>query len=213
MFSYAIAIINVHRLFFLCHLTNYYHNSFNTKTGMLFGMPDAFMRTKAKEALGIDLPPLGEYAVGNVFFPPENPDVLNDCKSILERLTKQRGLTVLGWRPVPVDNTMLGQDPLDSEPDTEQVSSCVYVYFYTLLFCDIIRRHLLTKFIFPIFTICNSSSLLPIAVQRNYHPVTLNVNYSVFVKWQRKKPLPCSVLKVDSTLIHYPHKQSPTKDN
>ena len=90
--------------------------------GMLFGMPDAFMRAKAKEALGKDLPPQGEYAVGNVFFPPENPDVLKDCKSILERLTKQRGLEVLGWRPVPVDNSMLGQDPLDSEPDTEQVS-------------------------------------------------------------------------------------------
>eukprot|EP00581_Thalassiosira_minuscula_P012171 CAMPEP_0183715274 /NCGR_PEP_ID=MMETSP0737-20130205/9570_1 /TAXON_ID=385413 /ORGANISM="Thalassiosira miniscula, Strain CCMP1093" /LENGTH=1599 /DNA_ID=CAMNT_0025944365 /DNA_START=168 /DNA_END=4967 /DNA_ORIENTATION=+ len=88
--------------------------------GMLFGMPDAFMRAKAKESLGIDLPPSGEYAVGNVFFPPENPDVLQDCKSILERLTKQRGLEILGWRPVPVDNSMLGQDPLDSEPDTEQ---------------------------------------------------------------------------------------------
>mmetsp|Transcript_9607 Transcript_9607/g.19340 ORF Transcript_9607/g.19340 Transcript_9607/m.19340 type:complete len:1602 (+) Transcript_9607:111-4916(+) len=88
--------------------------------GMLFGMPDAFMRAKAKEALGIDLPAKGEYAVANVFFPPENPDVLKDCKAVLERLTKQRGLEVLGWRPVPVDNSMLGQDPLDSEPDTEQ---------------------------------------------------------------------------------------------
>jgi glutamate synthase domain-containing protein 1 len=87
---------------------------------MLFGMPDAFMRAKAKEALGIDLPAKGEYAVANVFFPPENPDVLKDCKAVLERLTKQRGLEVLGWRPVPVDNSMLGQDPLDSEPDTEQ---------------------------------------------------------------------------------------------
>ena len=115
---------NKHVFFFLLwYLTIYI--IYTIQPGMLFGMPDAFMRTKAKEALGIDLPPLGEYAVGNVFFPPENPDVLNDCKSILERLTKQRGLTILGWRPVPVDNTMLGQDPLDSEPDTEQVSLCV----------------------------------------------------------------------------------------
>mmetsp|Transcript_30072 Transcript_30072/g.72618 ORF Transcript_30072/g.72618 Transcript_30072/m.72618 type:complete len:1603 (-) Transcript_30072:2063-6871(-) len=87
--------------------------------GMLFGMPDAFMRAKAKESLGVELPPSGEYAVGNVFFPPENPDALKDCKAVLERLTKQRGLEVLGWRPMPVDNSMLGQDPLDSEPDTE----------------------------------------------------------------------------------------------
>ena len=101
---------------------------------MLFGMPDAFMRAKAKEALGKELPPQGEYAVGNVFFPPENPDVLKDCKSILERLTKQRGLEVLGWRPVPVDNSMLGQDPLDSEPDTEQVSWATYIILQNLSF-------------------------------------------------------------------------------
>jgi glutamate synthase (NADPH/NADH) len=93
---------------------------------MLFGMPDAFMRLKAKEALGKTLPPQGEYAVGNIFFPPENPEALKDCKAILERLTKQRGLEVLGWRPVPVDNSMLGQDPLDSEPDTEQVRDISY---------------------------------------------------------------------------------------
>ena len=92
--------------------------SFHQLLGMLFGMPDAFMRAKAKEAFGKDLPAKGEYAVANVFFPPENPDALKDCKAVLERLTKQRGLEVLGWRPVPVDNSMLGQDPLDSEPDT-----------------------------------------------------------------------------------------------
>ena len=102
--------------------------------GMLFGMPDAFMRAKAKEALGKELPPQGEYAVGNVFFPPENSDVLKDCKSILERLTKQRGLEVLGWRPVPVDNSMLGQDPLDSEPDTEQVSFDLQIVLQNLSF-------------------------------------------------------------------------------
>ena len=87
-------------------------------------MPDAFMRLKAKETLNVTLPPQGEYAVGNIFFPPENSEALKDCKAILERLTKQRsGLEVLGWRKVPVDNSMLGQDPLDSEPDTEQVNT------------------------------------------------------------------------------------------
>eukprot|EP00956_Cyclotella_meneghiniana_P031096 scaffold80668_cov79-Cyclotella_meneghiniana.AAC.4 len=87
---------------------------------MLFGMPDAFLRTQAA-TLGITLPPLNEYAVGNVFFPPENPQVMQDCKMIMERLARQRGLQVLGWRKVPVDNSMLGRDPLDSEPETEQI--------------------------------------------------------------------------------------------
>ena len=44
-----------------------------------------------------------------------------DCKAILERNVRDRGLSVVGWRPVPVDNSMLGRDPLDSEPATEQI--------------------------------------------------------------------------------------------
>mmetsp|Transcript_53217 Transcript_53217/g.79483 ORF Transcript_53217/g.79483 Transcript_53217/m.79483 type:complete len:1366 (+) Transcript_53217:107-4204(+) len=88
--------------------------------GALFGMPDAFMRSKAKDSFGVELPALGEYAVSNVFFPHGNAQALVDCKTILERLAKERGLKVIGWRPVPVDNSMLGRDPLDSEPVTEQ---------------------------------------------------------------------------------------------
>jgi glutamate synthase domain-containing protein 1 len=90
---------------------------------MLFGMPDAFMRVKAKELFGVDLPPLGQYAVANVFFPPgsDAKPTMGDCKSILTRLAKERGLKTIGWRPVPVDNSMLGKEPLDSEPITEQI--------------------------------------------------------------------------------------------
>lgn len=39
----------------------------------------------------------------------------------MERLVKERGLSTIGWRPVPVDNSMLGKEPLDSEPITEQI--------------------------------------------------------------------------------------------
>lgn len=35
--------------------------------GMLVGIPDGFLRKVAKKDLGITLPPLGQYAVGNVF--------------------------------------------------------------------------------------------------------------------------------------------------
>jgi glutamate synthase (NADPH/NADH) len=91
--------------------------------GMLFGMPDSFMRIKAKECFGVDLPETGKYAVANVFFPPgsDTKSVMADCKAILARLTKERGLKTVGWRPVPVDNSMLGKDPLDSEPITAQI--------------------------------------------------------------------------------------------
>jgi len=91
--------------------------------GMLFGMPDSFMRAKAKELFAADLPAKGEYAVGNVFFPPgsDTKPVMADCKAIMEQLVKERGLSTVGWRRVPVDNSMLGKDPLDSEPITEQI--------------------------------------------------------------------------------------------
>lgn len=89
--------------------------------GMMFGMPDSFMRSKAKECLGFELPKLGKYAVGNVFFPPANRDAMKSCKNIIENLIKERGMNVIGWRSVPVDNSMLGCDPLNSEPTTEQL--------------------------------------------------------------------------------------------
>jgi len=85
-------------------------------------MPDSFMRLKAKEQFGAVLPPTGQYAVGNIFFPAgiSSKTTMGDCKAIMERLAKERGLEFIGWRPVPVDNSMLGKDPLDSEPITEQ---------------------------------------------------------------------------------------------
>ncbi|GKY97518.1 hypothetical protein MPSEU_000710000 [Mayamaea pseudoterrestris] len=92
-------------------------------SGMLFGMPDSFMRSKANELFGEELPPFGEYAVANVFFPPgsETNGVMADCKKFVDRLVKNSRHKVLGWRPVPVDNSMLGKDPLDSEPITQQL--------------------------------------------------------------------------------------------
>ncbi|CAJ1962869.1 unnamed protein product [Cylindrotheca closterium] len=91
--------------------------------GMLFGMPDSFMRLKAKENFGVDLPEMGKYAVANIFFPPasDTRSIMGDCKAIVTRLAKERGVNVLGWRPVPVDNSMLGKEPLNSEPITEQL--------------------------------------------------------------------------------------------
>lgn len=100
-----------------------YFHSQPIHIGMLFGMPDSFMRSKAQELFAVELPEFGKYAVSNVFFPPgsDNDGKMMDCKKVLERLIKERQLKTIGWRPVPVDNSMLGKDPLDSEPITEQI--------------------------------------------------------------------------------------------
>jgi len=86
-------------------------------------MPDSFMRSKAKDVFGVELPAFGEYAVSNVFFPPgsDSNAVMEDCKAAVERLVKESRHKTIGWRPVPVDNSDLGKDPLDSEPITEQL--------------------------------------------------------------------------------------------
>jgi glutamate synthase (NADH) len=92
-------------------------------TGMLFGMPDSFMRGIAQKQFGAKLPPRGEYAVANVFFPPGSDanGQMKECKAIMDRLVKESRHTLVGWRPVPVNNSELGKDPLDSEPITEQL--------------------------------------------------------------------------------------------
>lgn len=153
-------------------------------------MPDAFLRTQAA-TLGITLPPLNEYAVGNVFFPPENPQVMQDCKMIMERLARQRGLQVLGWRKVPVDNSMLGRDPLDSEPETEQVR----------LYCDVgVRQINSTALVAHHFQSHKSfRSLSATPARTSYRSETSSVNSFAYAKWPKKKLPPCSVPKVDST--------------
>ena len=86
-------------------------------------MPDSFMRNQAKTLFELICPEAGKFAVANVFFPPgsDADDKMIDCKAILERLVKERSFATVGWRPVPVDNSMLGRDPLDSEPITAQI--------------------------------------------------------------------------------------------
>ena len=92
-------------------------------TGMLFGMPDSFMRGEAQLLFGTELPAAGEYAVSNIFFPPgsETSGKLSELKGVVERLVRAKKHSVVGWRKVPVDNSSLGKDPLDSEPITEQL--------------------------------------------------------------------------------------------
>ncbi|KAJ1445924.1 hypothetical protein M885DRAFT_502385 [Pelagophyceae sp. CCMP2097] len=88
--------------------------------GMLVGMPDAFMRAKVKEELGVVLPPQGEYAVGMMFLPQDDA-LAKEARLSLERLARQRGLSVLGWRVVPTDNSALGEAPRSTEPKVEQL--------------------------------------------------------------------------------------------
>src|SRR5215469_7924848 len=87
--------------------------------GVLIQIPHAFfVRECAK--LGFTLPPAGEYGVGMTFLPVErHPRLL--CEGIVERIVKEEGLTVLGWRDTPIDGTAIGRVARASQPYIQQI--------------------------------------------------------------------------------------------
>ena len=87
--------------------------------GILIQIPHDYFVTEADE-LGIKLPEAGEYGVGMVFFPAE-PKQTEACRKVLNANIKELGLTLLGYRVVPSDNSMLGAASVESEPQIEQV--------------------------------------------------------------------------------------------
>jgi len=87
--------------------------------GILMQIPDGFLRAECA-TLGITLPATGEYGVGAVFL-PQNPDSRSHCEALINRLTVEEGLTLLGWRDVPTDNSGLGESVRTVEPVVRQV--------------------------------------------------------------------------------------------
>ena len=87
--------------------------------GILVQTPHKFFVRKAGE-LGITLPEPGHYAVGAVFMPhdPEWRKVIQDTYA---EKVPQEGLTLLGWREVPHDNSSLGESVKPTEPFHIQV--------------------------------------------------------------------------------------------
>lgn len=84
--------------------------------GILLQMPDAFFR----EVVSFELPPVGEYAAGMVFLPRHSQE-RREQKIAIERIAKEEGLKVLGWREVPTDNNHLGKLADEARPAFEQL--------------------------------------------------------------------------------------------
>ena len=84
--------------------------------GLLMATPTVFLRRVAAEA-GIELP--DRFAAGMVFL---NPGVerAGRARRILEEALSQEGVETLGWRPVPVDDSVCGEQALRSLPVIEQ---------------------------------------------------------------------------------------------
>ncbi len=71
--------------------------------GILTQIPDAFFRA----ASGLELPEPGRYAAGLAFLPLDASQ-RSDAAAAIARLAGDEGLTVLGWRDVPVNAAACG---------------------------------------------------------------------------------------------------------
>ena len=84
--------------------------------GLLIDIPHDYF----KRVCDFNIPAQREYAVGMVFL-PKVENQYQFCKNIFEKEIKAQGLSILGWREVPVDSSQLGEIALASEPSIEQI--------------------------------------------------------------------------------------------
>ncbi len=87
--------------------------------GVLIQIPHKFF-VRECEKLGFALPMAGTYGVGMVFLPVEKHQRLQ-CEGILERIVREEGLTLLGWRDTPVYASAIGRVARASQPYIQQI--------------------------------------------------------------------------------------------
>ncbi|HTC18495.1 MAG TPA: glutamate synthase central domain-containing protein, partial [Stellaceae bacterium] len=86
--------------------------------GILIQLPDRLLREEAK-GLGFALPAPGHYGLGMVFL-PRHDGTRRLCEDTIARLVAAEGQTLLGWREVPVDSSVLGESIKPIEPVIRQ---------------------------------------------------------------------------------------------
>ncbi|HJT86344.1 MAG TPA: glutamate synthase large subunit [Bryobacteraceae bacterium] len=87
--------------------------------GVLIQIPHQFFARECGK-LGFTLPAPGEYGVGMTFLPVERQPRLQ-CEGIIERVVREEGLSVLGWRDTPIEGTAIGRVARASQPYIQQI--------------------------------------------------------------------------------------------
>ena len=87
--------------------------------GILVAMPHIFLSHVVQAECGFELPPQGDYAVGQAFLPTD-PEQYEAAKAAIAKVCGNQGHTLLGWRRVPTDNATLGESAVKTEPLVEQ---------------------------------------------------------------------------------------------
>ena len=81
--------------------------------GILIQIPDKFYRS----VVNFDLPKASEYATGIFFVKPGE----TGYQESIEKIAKEEGLKVLGWRDVPINSKSLGKTALSVMPEFRQI--------------------------------------------------------------------------------------------
>ncbi|MFZ4808281.1 MAG: glutamate synthase large subunit [Hyphomicrobiaceae bacterium] len=82
--------------------------------GILIQIPHEFLKQECA-AIGIKLPARGAYAAGHIFMPCDER-LRRHCENVIGRVVKQEGLSLLGFRDVPVDSSRLSESVRKTEP-------------------------------------------------------------------------------------------------
>ncbi len=84
--------------------------------GILLQVPHDFYA----DVVGFELPPRGGYATG-IMFLPRDAQRAESARTALAKLAGEEGLTVLGWRDVPIDARSLGSISEAAMPSMHQL--------------------------------------------------------------------------------------------
>src|SRR6266851_3433621 len=87
--------------------------------GITVQTPQKFL-VKECDRLKFELPVNGQYGVGMVFLPTDE-DSRRECEQLFEKIVREEGQRVLGWRTVPTDNSQLGPTAKASQPFIRQI--------------------------------------------------------------------------------------------
>ena len=87
--------------------------------GILLQVPHDFLAAQTAK-LGFTLPAFGQYGVGMLFLPKDSA-LREGVKAEIAKIISAEGQTLLGWRDVPVDNSLLGKSAIAAEPFMAQI--------------------------------------------------------------------------------------------
>ncbi len=87
--------------------------------GVMTALPWELLKTWFAQSQ-IAMPPTEQLGVGMVFLPQEE-NLVNIARQIVEDVLKSENFTLLGWRVVPVQEKVLGLQARENQPKIEQV--------------------------------------------------------------------------------------------